>query len=204
MPHYDEARGLLSDISKQSATLVADDTHAATSKATPVDTDEVPLVDSAASFSLKKLTWANIKATLAAWIAGNLIPASFTSVTTSGTIQTDNAQYVKSKNATGVATRILGISVGNVVYVGSLDTTDVHTLVARLSGVDRVITDATGVIVFGDITTSGGAILHKTLSSLSNGAGVAAGTILNAPVAGNPTKWIGVNDNGTIRYIPSW
>lgn len=39
--------------------------HAATSKTTPVDADEIPLADSAASWGLKKLTWANIKATLA-------------------------------------------------------------------------------------------------------------------------------------------
>ncbi len=39
-------------------------THAATSKATPVDADELPIADSAASFGLKKLTWANLKATL--------------------------------------------------------------------------------------------------------------------------------------------
>ena len=38
--------------------------HAAASKATPVDADETALVDSAASNGLKKLTWANIKATL--------------------------------------------------------------------------------------------------------------------------------------------
>lgn len=43
------------------------DTHAATSKVTPVDADEIPLVDSAASFGLKKLTWANLKATLKAY-----------------------------------------------------------------------------------------------------------------------------------------
>lgn len=39
-------------------------THAATSKTTPVDADELPLVDSAAGNVLKKLTWANVKATL--------------------------------------------------------------------------------------------------------------------------------------------
>ena len=39
--------------------------HAATSKTTPVDADELPLSDSAASWGLKKLTWANIKAALA-------------------------------------------------------------------------------------------------------------------------------------------
>lgn len=46
---------------------VAADTHAATSKTTPVDADELPLADSAASFALKKLTWANLKATLKAY-----------------------------------------------------------------------------------------------------------------------------------------
>ena len=38
--------------------------HAATEKTTPVDADEVGLVDSAASNVLKRLTWSNIKATL--------------------------------------------------------------------------------------------------------------------------------------------
>ncbi|OUL98557.1 collagen-like triple helix repeat-containing protein [Variovorax sp. JS1663] len=45
-------------------TVIAPGTNAATDKATPVDADLVPLVDSAASNVLKKLTWANIKATL--------------------------------------------------------------------------------------------------------------------------------------------
>lgn len=35
-----------------------------TAKATPVDADLIPLSDSAATFELKKLSWANIKATL--------------------------------------------------------------------------------------------------------------------------------------------
>jgi hypothetical protein len=45
-------------------TVIAPGAHAATSKATPVDADELPLVDSAASNVLKKLTWANLKATI--------------------------------------------------------------------------------------------------------------------------------------------
>jgi len=44
--------------------------HAATSKVTPVDADEIPLADSAASWGLKKLTWANIKATLKTYFDG--------------------------------------------------------------------------------------------------------------------------------------
>ena len=43
---------------------LAADIHVATDKATPVDADETALVDSAAANGLKKLTWANIKATL--------------------------------------------------------------------------------------------------------------------------------------------
>jgi hypothetical protein len=43
------------------AGLVADTTHAATSKGTPVDADELPLSDSAATYALKKVTFANLK-----------------------------------------------------------------------------------------------------------------------------------------------
>lgn len=38
----------------------------------------------------------------------------------------------------------------------------------------------------------------------TNNAGAAVGTLNNAPAAGNPTKWIPINDNGTIRNIPAW
>jgi hypothetical protein len=44
--------------------------HAASSKATPVDADETALVDSVASNVLKKLTWANLKATLKTYFDG--------------------------------------------------------------------------------------------------------------------------------------
>lgn len=43
-----------------------------------------------------------------------------------------------------------------------------------------------------------------TLAALTNNAGAGAGTLTNAPAAGNPTKWIKINDNGTVRSIPAW
>ena len=49
---------------------IAAEIHAATSKATPVDADELGLVDSAASNVLKKLTWTNLKATLKTYFDG--------------------------------------------------------------------------------------------------------------------------------------
>lgn len=48
------------------AKLFAPFAHALTGKATPVDADEVVLIDSAASNVAKKLTWANLKATIKA------------------------------------------------------------------------------------------------------------------------------------------
>lgn len=46
------------------ALATATQSHAATSKITPVDADELPLIDSEAGYGLKKLSWANLKATL--------------------------------------------------------------------------------------------------------------------------------------------
>ncbi len=46
--------------------------------------------------------------------------------------------------------------------------------------------------------------LLATSVALTNGAAAQAGTLLNSPAAGNPTKWIPINDNGTTRYIPAW
>lgn len=51
-------------------TVIAPGTHAAVSKATPVDADELPLIDSAATFTLKKFTWANLKATAKLYFDG--------------------------------------------------------------------------------------------------------------------------------------
>lgn len=55
----------------------------------------------------------------------------------------------------------------------------------------------------GGITT-GSTTLLTTSVALTNGAAAALGTLANAPVAGNPTKWVPINDNGTTRYIPAW
>lgn len=50
----------------------------------------------------------------------------------------------------------------------------------------------------------GSAQMLATTTAFTNNAAAAAGTLGNAPVAGNPTKWIPINDNGTIRNIPAW
>lgn len=62
--------GVWVDLSEPSPADVADAIHSATSKTTPVDADELGITDSADSWSLKYLTWANLKATLLAYFKG--------------------------------------------------------------------------------------------------------------------------------------
>lgn len=59
-------------------------------------------------------------------------------------------------------------------------------------------------ILVTDIFTNNATFMHRSKTTLTNGAGVGAGTITNAPSAGNPTKWIAIDDNGTTRKIPAW
>jgi len=44
----------------------------------------------------------------------------------------------------------------------------------------------------------------RTATAFSNGAAASGGTLTNAPAAGNPTKWVPINDAGITRYIPAW
>jgi len=47
-------------------------------------------------------------------------------------------------------------------------------------------------------------VLMETTVALADGAGASTGTLTNAPAGTNPTKWIPINDNSVIRYIPCW
>jgi hypothetical protein len=58
--------------------------------------------------------------------------------------------------------------------------------------------------VAGHIFINNTLYLMRNKSSWNNGAGVVTATLNNSPSAGNPTKWIPVDDNGTTRYIPAW
>jgi hypothetical protein len=58
-------------------------------------------------------------------------------------------------------------------------------------------------ILSGGLQLPGGT-LASTAAALTNSAGASTATLTNSPTAGNPTKWIPINDNGTIRNIPAW
>lgn len=71
-------------------------THAAAGKNPPVDADEIPLVDSAAAYVLKKLTWVNLKATLKTYF--DTLYASLSGATFTGYI--NEARGTVTMNAT--------------------------------------------------------------------------------------------------------
>jgi len=50
------------------------------------------------------------------------------------------------------------------------------------------------------LNTTGQILTTKQIT----GAGAGAGTITNAPAAGNPNFWLPVSINGTVRYVPAW
>lgn len=80
------------------------------------------------------------------------------------------------------------------------------------SRVDALTVQASGGISVGTVSDPGtGTIfinnatyLIRTKTSFTNGAAAGSGTLTNAPTAGNPTKWIAIDDNGTTRQIPAW
>lgn len=69
-------------------------------------------------------------------------------------------------------------------------------------------TTLTGLLTAnGGITTNGGNNLLTTNQALNSYSGSSSATLYyntDAPVSGEPTKWIAINDNGTTRYIPTW
>lgn len=60
------------------------------------------------------------------------------------------------------------------------------------------------ITLFGVLTVPGVAYLMKTTGALTNGAAAQTATLTNGPVAGNPTKWMKINDGGTDRFVPAW
>lgn len=57
--------------------------------------------------------------------------------------------------------------------------------------------------VVANLTNSTGRLMDSN-EDLVDGAGAALGTLNNAPAAGDPTKWVEIDDNGVTRYIPAW
>jgi hypothetical protein len=130
--------------------------------------------------------------------AGNLLIGS-------GTLWVSHAATgdwtITSAGATTVA------KVNGVAYPAAPATGTVPVVTAP-NVVTYTATTGTGNVVLATAPTFTGATVDTNgsfhLTTQTNGAGAAAGTLANAPSAGNPAFWLQVSINGTPRFIPAW
>lgn len=110
--------------------------HAATSKATPVDADEIPLIDSAASWGLKRLTWANLKAVLFGSPTLTGTPTAPTAPQGTDSVQVATTAFVKAsrRTATTFESRAINGASGDVTYTGVGFTPSKVTIFAKIAG----------------------------------------------------------------------
>jgi hypothetical protein len=104
----------------------------------------------------------------------------------------------------------------NVVVVGTLTSgaaaiTGNSTVTGTLTVTSTLTVSAGGAIINGSVAligaltlTSAGASLFTLNAAYTDHVGAQAGTLTNAPAIGNPAKWFGINDNGTVYKIPGW
>lgn len=172
-------------------------TTAAASKATPVDADTIPLVDSAASNVLKKLTWANLKATLSTWLTsilaapppiGGTTPnaGTFTTLAATGNVTLGDAD-TDTTTINGVATvsntgRLdIGTAGSSIYRRTSLDgSLVIHSATANLelqaSGGNIVLIGSTGAVVLPSTLTATAINADNAITATSQGGTAVAGT----------------------------
>lgn len=103
-------------------------------------------------------------------------------------------------SANGIYMRFVGSTqwaFENAVFypIGATNTYDIGTTAKTV----RSLYIGTSIVIPGAASP-----ILTTSAAITSGAGAGAGTLTNAPAAGDPTAWIPINDNGTTRYIPAW
>lgn len=133
--------------------------HGATAKTTPVDADTIPAIDSQASSVLKKITWANIKATLKTYfdtLYNNYSHPNHSGDVTSvadGTQTISNGAVSLAKMANLAQSTIIGRVTGSTGVPEALTATNVRTIINVENGAD--VTDATNVAAAGAYMSGG-------------------------------------------------
>lgn len=181
---------------------VAAYTHAAASKATPVDVDELPISDSAASWGLKKLTWANIKIALKTYFdalyATSRIQSIAASVASNALTLTLNQTTLdfrsSSLNSGTVNTRNVGSAVSLVVPSGAT----LGTASGQAARLILLAVDNAGTVELAVANLAGGINLDETTlisTTAISGASNSASTIYSTTARSNvPFRVIGFID----------
>ena len=99
-----------------------------------------------------------------------------------------------------------GASVPMIFRIGNSFTQFLRAFTSGNAAIGVATSETAGaeILQVGGSLSINSATMIRTYTAFTNGAGAGVGTLTNAPAAGNPTKWIPINDNGTTRYIPAW
>lgn len=81
-------------------------------------------------------------------------------------------------------------------------TTELHARLADNSGFTNI--RGADIIAASSLFGGNAAFMLRSTVTITGGGTAAAPTLTTGPLAGNPTKWLPYDDNGTTRYIPSW
>lgn len=143
--------------------------HGAVEKTTPVDADTLPLIDSAASNALKKVTWANIKATFKTYFD-----------TLYATVAQANATH--TGDATGATALTLATVNSDVGSFGSATAAPAVTVNAK--GLVTAVSTNTITPAVGSITGLGTGVA----TALSVNVGSAGAPVVNGGALGTPSS----------------
>jgi len=143
-------------------------------------------------------------------IVGNAAAANFTSGSNNTIIADSEATLTTGQN---------NVAIGHAVGLASGSASDqlvIQNIIYGTGNSGTGTTLSTGKVGIGikapayTLDVAGGigqnqttALIHAA-TAMNNGAAAALGTLTNAPAAGNPTKWIPIDDAGVTRYIPCW
>lgn len=198
-------RGNAKDIASQEQLtgLTASQIHAATSKATPVDADELGLSDSAASWGLKKLTFAN----LAAWVRNialtGLSTATNAVITASDTVigALGKLQKQISDHLAATANAHAASAVSNTPS-GGISATTVQDAINEL---DSEKFAKTGGNINGNVLVTGGALGYGVGSggTVTQETSKTTGVAINKPSGFITMAQGSIPANGTVAFLVS-
>ena len=194
------------------AVNVASSIHGVAGKTPPIDADELGLIDSAAANVLKKLTWANVKATLKTYfdtLYNNYTHPNHTGPVTStgdgATAITDDAvTYAKIQNVTttdrilgrdsagaGIVEEIVCTAAGRAILDDADAAAQRTTLSAAKSGSNADITVLSALVT--DITIAQGGTGQSTaqaaIDALSQVSGATNEYVLTKDTGTGNAKW---------------
>lgn len=171
--------------------LTASSIHAATSKTTPVDADELGYLNSAAGFGLVKMTWANLRA----WISS--LGGAGVSNTPAGNISATNVQAAINELDSEKFDKSGGVISGNVSVASAIPAWGVAAISAL---------GAKGSSVWSNATSGG--VLHNAYfasgySPVYTGAGYATHLGFNMSGAGGLSIFVAPSGaaGGAVTFV---